>query len=411
MNAQLNQFSAGAEKDDAEIFLAELLNISDDVVMVENKRPISQRRVDQVNGLSRKANRNISSIISSIRDEGSALETGENTSRIESRGAISTNNVMQFECMDVEAMDRERTSFDAIMAAKGVKKKPSAERQSSVMSSGVSMDDTAIAELNTGVKKQTWFKLNPALLFSYLLTAILLSGAAVMVYQFKSQSHELEKVLTLYKKSIDNKSVSATESETLKVSKRLEKVSVKKAKVTSVLTPVVKTVKPDSRNEGNKRQKIAVLVSTQEGAELKQSARIIAINTKSKPLLNKPSSSHPVKIKRLSENESKAVKKKTVEKMLKSSKSVLMVAPALSQLSRPTIFAVNLASFSDKNKAIKQLKGLRSDGVGAVMKATLIYGKKVFRISVDGFPTRDKANTFILKIREKYGLEGWVRRS
>ena len=73
---------------------------------------------------------------------------------------------------------------------------------------------------------------------------------------------------------------------------------------------------------------------------------------------------------------------------------------------------VNLASLSSRDKAQQAVTQLQESGVAPVIQETVVNGEIVYRLSVDGFFSRDDATLFINKARKELGFEGgWIRRS
>jgi len=73
---------------------------------------------------------------------------------------------------------------------------------------------------------------------------------------------------------------------------------------------------------------------------------------------------------------------------------------------------VNLASLTSKDRAQAAIEKLQQSGVTPVIQDVVVNGKKVYRISVDGFTTRELASAFIIEARENYGFDGgWIRQN
>ena len=72
---------------------------------------------------------------------------------------------------------------------------------------------------------------------------------------------------------------------------------------------------------------------------------------------------------------------------------------------------VNLASLTSRDKALAAVDTLQQAGVSPRIQQVMVNGKIVFRISVDGFTSRDAASAFIAEAKSKYGFDGgWIRR-
>ena len=72
---------------------------------------------------------------------------------------------------------------------------------------------------------------------------------------------------------------------------------------------------------------------------------------------------------------------------------------------------VNLASLSTQQQAQQALNKLQRAGVAPLIQETVVKGKRVYRLSVDGFATRDAALKFIAHAKSSLGFDGgWARR-
>lgn len=411
MNAPLNQFATYRETEDSADFLAELSRVCDDVVMIEGKKSIGTMEFDRVNSKSQKANKNISSIVSRIRDEGSAFDTveGESNNRTESRRTVNTNNVMKFDSRDTRSVDKTEININTAMESKLDMDEVTQEQQGKTTESG-----PETTKLDTGMHKQADFKLNLFLLFSYLLVAILLSGVVIMFYQIKVQSDDLKNTLILYKKVIRknelNKKDIHSKNKIFIAPERLKNYLTKKTQTITRQNGEIVPVKISAKGKDNSLQKVVTPVIRQSKTP-KQNIRVVAADIKSQSSLKNPSNKNREKVKSESTNKKTVVKNKTQYRKNRPVNLKLVSGSTSTRIPAPVIFAVNLASFSDQKKATQQLKRLQSDGVEAVIEAATVRGKKVFRLGVNGFSTRDEARVFILQVNKKYGFEGWVRRS
>lgn len=71
---------------------------------------------------------------------------------------------------------------------------------------------------------------------------------------------------------------------------------------------------------------------------------------------------------------------------------------------------VNLASLTNKDKAQAAFDKLRQAGISPRIQQVMVNGRIVFRISVEGFRSREAASAFITEARSKYGFDGgWIR--
>ena len=86
------------------------------------------------------------------------------------------------------------------------------------------------------------------------------------------------------------------------------------------------------------------------------------------------------------------------------------VAVAVQNPNTPNL-VVNLASLTSRDKALAAIEKLQKAGVSPLIQEVMVNGRIVFRISVDGFTSRDAASAFIAEAKSKYGFDGgWIRR-
>jgi cell division protein FtsN len=72
---------------------------------------------------------------------------------------------------------------------------------------------------------------------------------------------------------------------------------------------------------------------------------------------------------------------------------------------------VNLASLSTQQQAQLAVNRLQKAGVAPLIEEAVVKGKRVYRLSVDGFATRDAALVFIAHAKTRLGFDGgWARR-
>ena len=73
-------------------------------------------------------------------------------------------------------------------------------------------------------------------------------------------------------------------------------------------------------------------------------------------------------------------------------------------------WVVNLAALSSKDKAQVAFEKLRQSAASPVMQEVVVNGKKMYRISAEGFSTPEEAAAFITEARDKYGFDGgWIK--
>lgn len=73
---------------------------------------------------------------------------------------------------------------------------------------------------------------------------------------------------------------------------------------------------------------------------------------------------------------------------------------------------VTLASLTTRAKAMAAYEKLQRSGVSPLIEEVIVNEKKVFRINVEGFSSRASASAFITEANEKYGFDGgWIRQN
>lgn len=71
---------------------------------------------------------------------------------------------------------------------------------------------------------------------------------------------------------------------------------------------------------------------------------------------------------------------------------------------------VNLASLSSRDRALTAFNKLQQSGVVPLLQEVIVNGSKMYRLSVGGFTSHEAASSFIKEARKKYGFEGgWIR--
>lgn len=73
---------------------------------------------------------------------------------------------------------------------------------------------------------------------------------------------------------------------------------------------------------------------------------------------------------------------------------------------------VNLASLTNKDKAEKVVEQLQDTGLFPFIQPLVVKGRQIYRLSVNGFSSREEAELFIQRAGEQYGLkDGWISQS
>jgi cell division septation protein DedD len=78
----------------------------------------------------------------------------------------------------------------------------------------------------------------------------------------------------------------------------------------------------------------------------------------------------------------------------------------------PNKLVVNLVSLTNREKAQAAYDTLIQAGVSPLIEEVVVNDRRVYRLSVDGFDSRESAQAFISNVSKKYGFEGgWIRQN
>ena len=77
-----------------------------------------------------------------------------------------------------------------------------------------------------------------------------------------------------------------------------------------------------------------------------------------------------------------------------------------------TGWVVNLASFTNINKTEKALEPLYAAGLSPMIQEANVNGQRIYRLIIDGFASQADAKLFVRRADEEFGLQGgWIRKS
>ena len=78
----------------------------------------------------------------------------------------------------------------------------------------------------------------------------------------------------------------------------------------------------------------------------------------------------------------------------------------------PNNLTVNLVSLTNRDKAQSVHDLLIQAGVSPLIEEVVVNDRKVYRLSVDGFGSRESAQDFIAHVKKNYGFDGgWIRQN
>ena len=77
-----------------------------------------------------------------------------------------------------------------------------------------------------------------------------------------------------------------------------------------------------------------------------------------------------------------------------------------------TGWVVNLASFTNIDKTEKALEPLYAAGLSPLIQQANVNGKRIYRLIIDGFASQADAKLFVRRADDEFGLQGgWIRKS
>ncbi len=345
-------------------------------------------------------NRNISNIISRIRDEGSAFaedklsrETVDDkpSGRIkpEIQERVTTQKVQTETVPFCDDIDEDVLS---ISSSSGKVKN----------SSGI-MSDVMSAERERIATKKNPSKLKSGLLLPATLTVLAVTALSVALYQFKLQSDEMKSTLLMYQEKLvqqdtatgitQENSAPVLLAQNSKVASGIdEKNFLSLSSEEAIPAPEMNSVTDASTlvlaSEAESSVSVSVVSRLQsEAGGVRETTAATDVST--------------------SDAEEKAEDVQYRGETVAADVSV-ETSVASEGLS---FFTVNLASFSNREKALDQLGRFKATRILPVIEEAVVNGKTVYRLCVEGFSSRDEAAVFITTVRKKFGFNAWVRKA
>ena len=119
-------------------------------------------------------------------------------------------------------------------------------------------------------------------------------------------------------------------------------------------------------------------------------------------------------IEALQASRASVVAKPTTARTKPAVKAIKKTTPVKTAAAQKTTvkpgWSVNLAALSNRQLARKAMQRLKGAGVTPMIEEVELKGKKVYRLRVDGFTSRQAAKNFVSKAR-RYGFDkGWIRK-
>lgn len=318
---------------------------------VERAAPVSS------NEYSSAGNRNLSSVLSQIQDDGPAY-AGSDTSKPDNLVNLLANKNDSSASTSIDQQNSELNKSELNQEA--VQAYSTNELLQKAM---LSADDTVESS-----KSSNW----PQMLLM-LFVAIVSVASLVMIY---TKTNAMEATLNLYDARIKDSEV----SQNIALSPKIMSINETLQSVQQELQ-LMKTDYPasmDSRVAPQSNEAVAINenVSVLEGEILALKSELNTVNDKLKSIDSADNTGNKVTSTKLEG------------------------------------WVVNLASFTNKNSAQKKAEQLSAAGLSSSLQQAVVKGSKVYRLSVGGFENRSEAELFIREAGDKYGLKnGWVRKS
>ncbi len=330
-------------------FMSELDKVSDEVVLLHQNRCGKSRANKDRN---HRENRNISSIVSKIRDEGAAFGEEIRTGKRK----IKTNNIKKLS-PHIEKKKEGRQKVARI------KNQPEVRPQERISVEGIAPQN---------------IKNSNVILYSVIVLALLLvSGSGFMFYQIQQQTRVIKRTLASYKKDVADKQKNLDDTRLVKIN--MIALNQKLTHLSDELIHIKASYK-DSINQHIKVQSHNKLSGIDNHSDKKIASRQLTTLTR-----------------------------QPVNKLVPERSSLRTIAPRILVQQKPVMYAINLVAFSDEKKAHRQLNQLKAAGLLPALGEVRINGRKLYRLSLDGFSTRDEASRYASIMKQKYGFNGWVQ--
>lgn len=321
----------------------------------QNKQFIGDRSVNtSPNYDNSPANRNLSSVLSQIQDDGPAY--GDLRQRSNSGNCITEEN----EKSGVASGEPQAGgSYDDVL---------------SVSSSGLQKEQDRATNSDSSKKKTS-----PGILLQLLLL-IVTALLAMTIFRFDVRTDNLEKMLNIFDEKIQGSMVFQSEYVSTDITETNEALRSLQDELQLI------------KNDYSALDKKYVTMTDESKPETKGVASI-------------QDNVSVMKYEILSlKSELQAVKNKL--KMSKKDKRSTAAVISGSGLT------VSLASLTNKDKVEKIAEQLNADGWLPSIKQAVVKGERVYRLSVSGFSDRKEAELFIVKAGKKYGMkDGLIRKT
>lgn len=345
------------------LFEDELNRVCDDVVTLGGSL---SGKGSSSNEKELKANRNISSIIERIQDEGSAFSDSKNDNKRRAEARVKAR-VKAFRNVSGNSDEKKVSEVKNVMPLKdNTARLNSPSGKDYQEKSGT---DNSVQAGNS----------NRVLYTATLVIVSALVGVFVLLDQVQQQNLMLQKAIMVIQDEAVVKKPEVNEANTVK-----SEIAVLNSKVEEISKALTGMAHDSS---------LKVSMQTNNRDKIKHKKKVDVIE------------------KAAVDNKKPVIDKTEIDNNLVDAVSIEREKVTQIAYSAPTMFAVNLAAFSDRDKAVIQLSRLRKAGYIPAMKKISIKGRQMYRLSIDGFSTHEEARLFSIEIHNKLGLKSWIRQS
>ena len=357
-------------------FSAALLRANKD----QNSHFRGDKSVDiSLNDYASPANRNLSSLLSQIQDDGPANTDQVKRDSFFNRTRNNNKNAPY-------AKQGAVLNGDNILPVSS-SKLPQGRR---------SRDDDTRDNKSRSVKTRAGISEAITTIGSWVLVLLVLSVAvlsALTMFKLDSRTSELEESLNSYDASLQDSLMSQSENENLSLSITNTKETLQS------LQQQLQHIKTDYEVlDAKYAESMAGRGPTQTNKALSTQDSVGDLKN---AILALKSELQTVKKKLLTTHKDKPSKDKTNKENKVINKSVASNG-----------LTVTLASLTNKTKVEKVAEQLQDAGMFPLIQQAVVKGNRVYRLSVSGFLNRDEAESFIRKAGKQYGLkDGWISKS
>lgn len=313
-------------------------------------------------------NRNISSVLSQIQDDGPARIGSNVNSHADQYQQTEATSASTAASEKSDNLINLRSQTDAQLSDKKTNGMFNNETKAPYLSSALSIDK----------KKAAWLQI---LFITFFIVFIMF-----YLFRIDVRTNQLEISLS----ALDEEVLDTVDSYSSELSPKFRslKKTLKEVRqdIELIKSSTVLEVKPDA---------MVALEATQQSSKINTMAdEILALKSDLKTATEKL-------------NEINASKKDNAHSAVNKQPTTKTKATVIT-----TGWVANLASFTSENKANKALEPLLAAGLSPLIQRVNVNGKRIYRLIVDGFVSIDEANSFVHRAEYEFGLSGgWIRKT